>query len=71
MLIPTSQGLVWSTFLKNFVMLSRKPEDLNFRPNKLGSCVAAIITEVAEVNPTVTGTEMKSMRTPKFQWKQF
>lgn len=41
-----------------------KPADLKLRPNNPFSCETAIITDVAEVNPTVTGTDMKSINTP-------
>lgn len=44
--------------------VSRNPEDSNLRPSNPLSWDVAIITDVADVNPTVTGTEMKSISTP-------
>lgn len=41
-----------------------KPLDLNWSPNNPLSCETAIMTDVAEVKPTVTGTDIKSIRTP-------
>lgn len=41
-----------------------KPLDLNWSPSNPLSCETAIMTDVAEVNPTVTGTDIKSIRTP-------
>lgn len=49
-------------------MVSKNADALILRPRRLFSCVVPIITEVAEVNPTVTGIEMKSIRTPKKKW---
>lgn len=46
-------------------MVSRNPPDLNCNPNRPLSWDTAIITEVADVKPTVTGTDMKSIKTPK------
>lgn len=46
-------------------MVSMKPLGLILSPRRLLIWEAAIITDVAEVKPTVTGMEMKSMRTPK------
>lgn len=40
------------------------PPDLNFSPSKPLSCDTAIMTEVADVKPTVTGTDIKSIKTP-------
>jgi hypothetical protein len=44
--------------------VSRKPFDLKLRPNRPFSWEQAMITDVAEVKPTVTGIEMKSTKTP-------
>lgn len=40
------------------------PLESNFSPNSPFNWETAIITEVAEVNPTVTGIDMKSISTP-------
>lgn len=45
-------------------MVSINPEADIFSPNKLFSCDVAMMTEVAEVKPTVTGIDMKSIRRP-------
>lgn len=45
-------------------MLSKKFFDVYFKPNNPFNCDAAIITDVADVNPTVTGIEIKSINTP-------
>lgn len=45
-------------------MVSKNPEAVIFSPSKLFNCDVAIMTEVADVNPTVTGMDMKSIRTP-------
>jgi hypothetical protein len=44
--------------------VSRKPFALNFSPSKPFNWEQAIITDVADVKPTVTGIEMKSTNTP-------
>lgn len=44
--------------------MSRNREDFNFIPRRPFNWVVPIITDVADVNPTVTGIDMKSMRTP-------
>lgn len=51
-------------FINTLEMVSTNPEAVIFNPRRLLSCEVAIITDVADVNPTVTGTEMKSIRTP-------
>lgn len=63
-LIVASQRLVSPMFSKTFARVSRKPCDEIFRPNRPFSCEATIITDVADVKPTVTGMEMKSISTP-------
>lgn len=60
-----SEILVLWRFWKTLEILSIKPEDENFNPKSPLSCEAAIITEVADVNPTVTGIDIKSTSTPK------
>lgn len=47
-----------------FFTVSINPLDLNCKPKSPLNCETAMITEVAEVKPTVTGTDMKSIRTP-------
>lgn len=44
--------------------MSRNFDDFNFIPSRPFNCVVPIITDVADVNPTVTGIDMKSTRTP-------
>lgn len=63
-LIVASQRLVSPMFSNTFARVSRKPCDEIFRPNRPFSCDATIMTDVADVKPTVTGMEMKSMSTP-------
>lgn len=48
-------------------MVSTNFEDFNLMPRRPLSCVVPIITDVAEVNPTVTGIEIKSTNTPRMQ----
>lgn len=48
-----------------FCTVFMKPEDVNLRPRSPFTWDAAMMTEVAEVKPTVTGIDMKSMSTPK------
>lgn len=62
-LIPASHGELLPMFCATLVMVSTKPEDDISRPNRPFNWEATIITEVADVNPTVTGIDMKSMRT--------
>jgi hypothetical protein len=45
--------------------VSRKPFDLNLSPSRPFSWEQAMITDVADVKPTVTGMEMKSTKTPE------
>jgi hypothetical protein len=45
-------------------MVSRKPLALKLSPSKPFSWEQAMITDVAEVKPTVTGIEIKSTNTP-------
>jgi hypothetical protein len=44
--------------------VSKKPDDEIFNPSKLFNWDVIIITDVAEVKPTVTGIEIKSINTP-------
>lgn len=60
-----SVALVLWMFWKTFVMVSTNPDDVNFKPSRLLICDVAIITDVAEVNPTVTGIDIKSISTPR------
>lgn len=53
--------IFWYTFSKQ----SKKLLDSNFNPRRLFSWDTAIITDVADVKPTVTGMEMKSINTPE------
>lgn len=46
-------------------MVSRNLDDFNLIPRRPFSCVVPIITEVADVNPTVTGIDIKSTKTPE------
>lgn len=48
-----------------FSRQSKKPSDSNFKPRRPFNWDTAIITDVADVKPTVTGMEMKSINTPK------
>lgn len=63
---PRAQSLkrVLSRLATTLVMVSRKPEAVMFSPRRLFSWDVVIITDVAEVKPTVTGIDMKSIRTP-------
>lgn len=47
-----------------FLTVSIKPEEVNFNPKRPLICDTAMITDVAEVKPTVTGMDIKSIRTP-------
>lgn len=60
-----SVNLTLCILAATFFKVSMKPEDENDSPRSPFSCDTAIITDVAEVKPTVTGIEMKSIRTPK------
>lgn len=60
-----SQSLASPMCTTTLVSVSRKPDDENESPRRPFSCDTAMITEVAEVKPTVTGIEMKSIKTPK------
>jgi hypothetical protein len=51
-------------------MVSRKPFDLNLSPSRPFSWEQAMITDVAEVKPTVTGIEIKSTKTPAERRKE-
>lgn len=64
---PRAQSLkrVLSRLATTLVMVSRNPEAVIFSPRRLFSCDVAIITDVAEVKPTVTGIDIKSIRTPE------
>jgi hypothetical protein len=59
-----SGSLVWWMFLNTLVIVSKKPDDEIFNPSKLFNWDVIIITDVAEVKPTVTGIEIKSINTP-------
>lgn len=51
---------------------SKKPPfDSNFNPSNPFSWETAIITEVADVKPTVTGIDMKSISTPVQNLQKF
>lgn len=63
-LIPVSHGLVSPIFWKTLVNVSKNPCDEIFRPSNPFNCDATIMTDVADVKPTVTGIEMKSISTP-------
>lgn len=60
-----SVALVLWMFWKTLVIVSTNPDDVNFSPSRLLICDVAIITDVADVNPTVTGIDMKSISTPR------
>lgn len=53
------------SYLHTCFRVSKNPEDLNCNPSNPFSCDTAIMTEVADVKPTVTGTDMKSIKTPE------
>ena len=42
-----------------------KSDDLKSNPSSPLTCEAAMITDVADVNPTVTGIDIKSISTPE------
>jgi hypothetical protein len=70
-LIPASQGLVLSIFRTTCLKVSTKPVGEIRSPRRPLSCEATIMTDVAEVKPTVTGIEMKSTSTPFKLQKRF
>lgn len=59
-----SHGLVLGIWDHTLLIVSRKPFDLNLSPSRPFSWEQAMITDVAEVKPTVTGIEIKSTKTP-------
>jgi hypothetical protein len=59
-----SHGRVSGMFFHTSCMVSRKPVALKLSPSKPFSWEQAMITDVAEVKPTVTGIEIKSTNTP-------
>lgn len=59
-----SLGLNLPMFWYTFTAESKKLEDSNFKPRRPFNWDTAMITEVADVKPTVTGMEMKSISTP-------
>lgn len=59
-----SHGLTSAIWLHTLFTVSRKPFALNLSPSKPFNWEQAIITDVADVKPTVTGTEIKSTNTP-------
>lgn len=50
--------------VKTLRTLSAKPDESNFKPIRPFSWDVPIITDVAEVKPTVTGMDIKSTKTP-------
>lgn len=60
-----SLGLKSPMFRYTCFRQSKKPDDLKLSPNKPFNWDTAIITDVADVNPTVTGIDIKSIRTPE------
>lgn len=62
-LIPASHGFVFSILLMTLLIVSIKPDALNLSPSIPLSCDATIITDVADVKPTVTGIDIKSIST--------
>lgn len=59
-----SQTRTSGMLVKILAIWSMKPDDLNLRPKRPLSCEPIIMTEVADVNPEVTGSDMKSTRKP-------
>lgn len=49
----------------SLVIVSKNPLEDILRPKRLANWELPIITDVAEVKPTVTGIEIKSTRTPE------
>lgn len=60
-----SASLVWWRFWKTLTKVSKNPAVDIWRPRRLLSWDTAMMTEVAEVKPIVTGMDMKSTRTPE------
>lgn len=60
-----SLGLYLPIFWYTFSRQSKKLDDSNFKPKRPFNCDTAMITDVADVKPTVTGMEMKSINTPE------
>lgn len=52
--------IFWYTFSRQ----SKKFDDSNFNPSRPFNWDTAMITDVADVKPTVTGIEIKSINTP-------
>lgn len=52
-------------FWYTLTVQSKKLDDSNFKPRRPFNWDTAIITDVAEVKPTVTGMEIKSINTPE------
>lgn len=48
-----------------FTRQSKNVDDWKLKPRRPFNCDTAIITDVADVKPTVTGIEMKSINTPE------
>ena len=61
----TSQNLVSWIFSAIFIIVGTKPSEVKERPRRPLICETTMITDVAVVNPTVTGCEINSTRTPK------
>ena len=59
-----SHSRVSEIWFHTWCTVSRKPFALNVSPSKPFSWEQAMITDVADVKPTVTGIEMKSTNTP-------
>lgn len=51
-----------------FTRQSKKVDDWNVKPRRPFNWDTAIITDVADVKPTVTGMEMKSINTPGMKY---
>lgn len=62
-LIPASHGLVSPILLNTLWRVSMNPEDVIFNPRIPFNWDATMMTEVADVKPTVTGIDMKSIKT--------
>lgn len=70
-LIKVSHNLVWWMFCNTFVKVSKVPCEEIFNPKRPFNWETTIIMDVAEVKPTVTGIEIKSISTPVKEFCNF
>lgn len=66
-----SAALILSKEENSFTNKSIMPWCLNFKPKRPLICVKMMITEVAEVNPEITGVDIKSTKNPKKKFIDF